>query len=298
MYERIYFNTAQLLDKALFERFLHENLMSIEFIWITNFNEFILDNEIDKQTTYISLETSTAGFKFHYSVFENNILELTLRERIEILKNLAKKFNVEILSTDDEVNPWTWVLIEPNGETSTIETKDADVLVVDDFYNFPIGDFRTKTKLSDSEIDVLKEIITTSFPNIDIVYGTDGPVINGNFNKVKSNFHELSLFDNHYTIVPVGKNIWLDKNEKSELFVDFMLDIGKQINKDLCVFPSNYSEVKKIEGGSDSEEHCLIVTKETIEKIVYKRRRKSWNNKAHHSILAKVGLWWQKLFRI
>jgi hypothetical protein len=283
MNERLYFYTTQLLDKALLERFLHENLKSNEFIWITNFYEFIVDNEIDKQKTYISLETSTEGFKFHYSVFESNSVDQTLRERIEILKNLAQKLSIEILSTDDEVNPWTWVLIESNRETSTIETKDADVLVVDNFYNFPFGDFRTKTKLSDFELDVLRQIIETKFPNIDIHYGTDGPVINGDFNKVKNNFDQLSLFENHYKIVPVGKNNWLDKNEKSELFVNFMLDFRNQINRDLCVFPRNYSEVKNIEGGSDSEEYCLVITKENLEKIIYKQRRKSWINDTAHN---------------
>ncbi|MBC5836240.1 hypothetical protein G6N05_15165 [Flavobacterium sp. F372] len=276
MNERIYFNTTQRLDKALFELFLNETFNSNQFIWITNFNEFIIDNDVDKQKTYISLETSTEGFKFHYSVFDNNNLELTLRERIEILKTLAQKLSIEILSTDDEVNPWTWVLIEPNGETSTIETKDDDVLVVDNFYNFPFGNLRTKTKLADAELNVLKKIIEKKFPNIDIHHGNDGPVINGGFNEVKNNFDQLNLFDDHYEIVPIGKNVWLDKNEKSKLFVNLMLEFQDQVNRELCLFPRNYSEVKNIEGGSDSEEHCILLTSFGQEKIVYKQRRKSW----------------------
>lgn len=276
MNERIYFNTTQRLDKALFELFLNETFNSNQFIWITNFYEFIIDNDLDKQKTYISLETSTEGFKFHYSVFDNNNLELTLRERIEILKTLAQKLSIEILSTDDEVNPWTWVLIEPNGETSTIETKDDNVLVVDNFYNFPFGDFRTKTKLADAELNVLKKIIEKKFPNIDIHHGNDGPVINGDFNEVKNNFDQLNLFDDHYEIVPIGKNVWLNKNEKSKLFVNLMLEFRDQVNRELCLFPSNYSEVKNIEGGSDSEEHCILLTSFGQEKIVYKQRRKSW----------------------
>lgn len=276
MNERIYFNTTQRLDKALFELFLNETFNSNQFIWITNFYEFIIDNDVDKQKTYISLETSTEGFKFHYSVFDNNNLELTLRERIEILKTLAQKLSIEILSTDDEVNPWTWVLIETNGETSTIETKNDDILVVDNFYNFPLGDFRTKTKLADAELNVLKKIIEKKFPNIDIHHGNDGPVINGDFNEVKNNFDQLNLFDDHYEIVPIGKNDWLDKNEKSKLFVNLMLEFQDQVNRELCLFPSNYSEVKNIEGGSDSEEHCILLTSFGQEKIVYKQRRKSW----------------------
>lgn len=274
MKETIYFNTAQQLDEALLEHFLRGNFNSKEFIWITNFYEFVIDNEINNQKTYISLETSTEGFKYHYSVYDN--FELTLRERIEILKTLADKANLDILSTDDEVNPWSWVLIEQNGQTSTIQTKDDDVLVIDDFYNFPFGDFRTKSKLTEVELGVLKQIVIKKYPKIDIHHGYDGPVINGDFNKVKNNFDQLSLFDNHYEIVPLGKNDWLDKNDKSELFINLMIKFRDQINKELCLFPRNYSEVKNIEGGSDSEEHCILLTSFGQEKLVYKQRRKSW----------------------
>lgn len=274
MKETIYFNTAQQLDEALLEHFLRDNFNSKEFIWITNFYEFVIDNEINNQKTYIFLETSTEGFKYHYSVYDN--FDLTLRERIEILKTLADKANLDILSTDDEVNPWSWVLIEQNGQTSTIQTKDDDVLVIDDFYNFPFGDFRTKSKLTEVELGILKQIIIKKYPKIDIHHGYDGPVINGDFNKVKNNFDQLSLFDNHYEIVPLGKNDWLDKNEKSELFINLMIQFRDQINKELCLFPRNYSEVKNIEGGSDSEEHCILLTSFGQEKLVYKQRRKSW----------------------
>lgn len=274
MKETIYFNTAQQLDEALLEHFLRDNFNSKEFIWITNFYEFVIDNEINNQKTYISLETSIEGFKYHYSVYDN--FDLTLRERIEILKTLADKANLEILSTDDELNPWSWVLIEQNGQTSTIQTKDDDVLVIDDFYNFPFGDFRTKSKLTEVELGILKQIVIKKYPKIDIHHGYDGPVINGDFNKVKNNFDQLSLFDNHYEIVPLGKNDWLDKNEKSELFINLMIQFRDQINKELCLFPRNYSEVKNIEGGSDSEEHCILLTSFGQEKLVYKQRRKSW----------------------
>ncbi|NOT93437.1 hypothetical protein [Ferruginibacter sp.] len=185
MNERIYFNTTQLLDKVLFESFLHVHFKSNEFIWITNFYEFIIDNEIDKHKTYISLETSTEGFKFHYSIFDSYNLDQPLRQRIEILKNLAQKLSVEILSTDDEVNPWSWVLIEPNGQTSTIQTKNEDVLVIEEFYNFPFGDFRTVDKLSQLQIEQLKALIGNLYPEIEIDYAIDGPIINGDFNKVK-----------------------------------------------------------------------------------------------------------------
>lgn len=276
MNERIYFNTTQRLDKALFESFLHENFKSNEFIWVTNFYEFIIDNEIDRQKTYISLETSTEGFKFHYSVFDSYNLDQTLRERIEILKNLAQKLSIEILSTDDEVNPWSWVLIEPNGQTSTIQTKNDDVLVIEEFYNFPFGDFKTVDKLSQLQIEQLKALIENLYLEIEIDYSTDGPIINGDFNKVKDSFENLKDFENHYEIRPVGKTQWFDKEEKSEQFISIMKEFRKLSNKDLCIFPRNFSNVQNIEGGSDSEEYCILLTISGQEKIIYKQTRKTW----------------------
>ncbi len=273
MNETIFFNTAQKLDEHRFESFLKENFKSDKFIWVNNYYEFAIDNEIDNQWTYISLVTTIEGFKYHYSVFNSYDHALPLRERIEILRKLADEEQVDILSSDDEVNPWSWVLIEKNGQTSTIQTRGNDVLVIDDFYNFPLGDFRTKVKLTDIELNVLKQIIATKYPNIDIHHGYDGPVINGDFNKIKNNFKQLKLFDNHYEIVPVGKNEWFDKNEKSELFINLMLQFQDKVNKELCLFPRNYVEVKNIYGGSDSEEYCLLISKDKSEKIVYKECR-------------------------
>ncbi len=273
--EEIYFHTERELDKKSLEQVLSNCLGADKFLWIEDFDKFILTNELDQTQTYISKKTSSKGFKFYYFIFSNYGENLSLRQRIELLKVLSKKENIQIISTDDEVNPWSKVLVEPTGQSSTIIIIDTDddSLTIDRFYNFPFGDFSTKTKLTDKELHLLKQIIAIKYPNINIHHGFDGP---GDFNRAKKSFELLSLFENHYTIVPNGKNEWLDKNEKSELFVSFMKSFQKYLNKELCIFPSNYSEVKNIEGGSDSEEYCLVLTKDKAEKIIYKQRRKSW----------------------
>jgi hypothetical protein len=85
------------------------------------------------------------------------------------------------------------------------------------------------------------------------------------------------MFEHHYGIVPLGKNEWLSKDDKSELFVALMTEFHLQTGYSLCLFPRNYSEIKTIEGGSDSEEYCLILSENKMEKVVYKQRRVSWN---------------------
>lgn len=276
MREAIYFSTKELLDEKNFEFFLADTFRSHNFLWTSDFYSYASDNEIDHSKTYLSLDTSDEGYKYHYSVFDSNSIETSLKDKIQILKGLSAKENIEILSTDDEVAPFSWVLVEPNGQTSTVQTKLVDELIIDDYYNFPFGDFRVVEPLTKNEQTTLKEIVKNVYPNILIEHSTDGPIINGEFNKVKSNYQSLKNFDNHYEILPIGKNEWMDREDKSIRFVLLMKEFHGQIQKDLCVFPRNFSEVKNIEGGSDSEEHCILLTTIGQEKIVYKQRGKSW----------------------
>lgn len=276
MREAIYFSTKELLDEKNFELFLADSFQFHDFFWTSDFYSYASDNEINHSRTYVSLDTSNEGYKYHYSVFDSNSMEISLKDKIQILKGLSAKENIEILSTDDEVDPSSWVLIEPNGHTSTVQTKLTDDLIIDVYYNFPFGDFRTTEPLTEQENTILKEILKSVYPNILIEYSTDGPNINGDFNKVKVNYQNLENFDHHYEIRPVGKNEWIDREDKSIQFVLLMKEFQGQVKKDLCVFPRNFSEVENIEGGSDSEEHCILLTGFGQEKIVYKQRRKSW----------------------
>ncbi|WP_338769079.1 hypothetical protein WAF17_09130 [Bernardetia sp. ABR2-2B] len=276
MREVIYFSTKKQLDKESFEAFLASIFQFNDFCWTPNFYSYASENEIDHFKTYISFDTSYEGYKYHYSVFNNDAIEIPIKNRVQTLKKLSAKVNIEILSTDDEVAPFSWVLIEPNGQTSTIQTKLIDDLIMDGYYNFPFGDFRVTEPLTEKEQTTLKEIIKDIYPNVLIEHSTDRQIINEDFNKVKSNYQNLKKFNNHYEIRPIGKNEWIDREEKSIQFVLLMKKFRVYLQKDICVFPRNFSEVKNIEGGSDSEEHCILLTALGQEKIIYKERRKSW----------------------
>lgn len=277
MKEVIYFNTEQSLEKKSLEKFLSDKFGCAGFHWCANFYAFLIDNELHDHIAYISVENSNSGFKYHYSVFANQSRELALNECVELLKDLSKDENIRILSTDDETDPWSWVLIEPTGEISTIHTKGEE-LVVAGPYNFLFGAFSTKIKLANPDLETLREIIANLYSNIEINFSTDGSTISASFEKVKNNFGQLQHFSNCYEIRPIGKNKWLDRNTKSDVFISFMTEFRRQIEKELCIFPRNFSEVKNIEGGSDNEEHCILLTATGQEKIVYKPRRKSWRS--------------------
>lgn len=275
MKEIIYFNTEQLLEKKYLEKFLSDKFGYADFHWCANFYDFLTDNELDDRTAYISVENLHSGFKYQYSVFAAQSEELSLNQRVELLKDLSKGENIRILSTDDEIAPWSWVLIEPSGQISTVQTKDED-LVIAGPYNFLLGGFSTKIKLANPELKSLKKIMANLYPDVEISFSTDGATISDSFDKVKNNFGQLQHFSNYYKIRPIGKNKWLDRNTKSEVFISFMTEFQRRIKIELCIFPANFSEVKNIKGGSDSQEHCILLTAAGQERIIYKQRRKSW----------------------
>lgn len=274
MKEIIYFNTEQPLEQKSLEKFLSDKFGCANFQWCTNFYDFLMDNELHDSTAYISVESSDTGFKYHYSVFAHQSEELSLNQRVELLKDLSKEDNVLILSTDDETFPWSWVLIEPDGQTSTIHTGEDFVIAGP--YNFLFGAFSTKITLADTELAILKEIIAGLYSDIEISFSAEANMISGGFDKAKERFVQLKYFSNYYKIRPVGKNRWLDRNTKSDIFISFMVEFQRQIEKDLCIFPANFSEVKNIKGGSDVEERCILLTAAGQENIVYRERRESW----------------------
>ncbi|SHE41253.1 hypothetical protein [Pedobacter caeni] len=277
MKEIVYFNTEQPLEKKSLEKFLADKFEYAGFHWSANFYDFLMDHEVHDHTAYISVENSNSGFKYHYSVFARQSGSPTLNQQVELLKDLSKKAGISILSTDDEIDPWTWILIEPNGEISTVHTEGEE-LVVAGPYNFTFGAFSTKINLTDPELEILKKIIAGLYQHIEINFSTDGTSISYDFDQSKNNFSQLQEFSNYYVIRPVGKNKWLDRNTKSDVFTSFMTEFQNQVKKELCIFPRNFSEVKNIEGGSDHEEHCILLTAIGHEKFIYKPRRKSWKS--------------------
>ncbi|MBW8688343.1 hypothetical protein [Chitinophaga rhizophila] len=270
----LYFNVLSPLDRAGLERFLTATFNYTSFRWIRDLNE-MYDYSGPEDCTFIEQQIYEEEFKYYYSVWGTGD-QPTVRQQVDILTLLSHQENTPILCTDDEPAGFSWVLIQPDGTTSTVQTSTDGELVVEDYYNFRLGDFRTKAQLSAEEEDVLLKIISPFYPTVGIDYATDGPVINGEFDRVKEDITLLRGFDHHYSIQPAGKNTWLDIAEKSALFLTVMKDFQQYLQQEICVFPRNFREIRNIPGGSDSEEHCIVLTDNAASRVVYKTCRESW----------------------
>ncbi|MBL7808587.1 MAG: hypothetical protein JNN28_12255, partial [Saprospiraceae bacterium] len=103
MYEILFFESDQEIEKAVLENFLNRALNLENFYWVNDFYTFVIDNEIDTVQTYISLQISEIGFRFHYAVFSHQTTGFPLKKRIDILKKLSAQTRISLLSTDDEL---------------------------------------------------------------------------------------------------------------------------------------------------------------------------------------------------
>jgi hypothetical protein len=262
MFELFDFCVQAPLDRFVIEKGLADNFNCKSFCWVNDFFEYASENEPDWENVYLSLAIAEDGFKYIYSVFGKGSIPATMLPIVEMLKQLAKNEETEIITADDDMHPDCMILIEPNGHTSTVLMKTAQYLVIEEFYNYPLGDFRTEKPITEADKEILRELIAFKYPGITIWEGADGPCINGPFNKVKADFHKLKNFDWHYEIRPEGKNEWLVKFERIDLFKSLMHQFYRSIQKDLCLFPRNYTEIK-------GEEYCIVLSGMGEEKIVY-----------------------------
>jgi hypothetical protein len=275
MAEILYFYSKEKMSKKALESFLIAEFVWNNFVYLTDFYEFAAENDIDRNTVYISHQSGNAGFRNLYCIYADTD-EIPIKKRVELLKELAAISKIELITGDDEIAPFSMVLISPDKVACTVDCGMEDDLDPVGYYNFSLGSFCCKMPLSEKEMSLLHALLCIIFKEFSINVSNEGPVVNGEFENAKKRIKQLNQFDYHYEISPEEKTDWLDREEKSTRFTALMQEFQKAVQKELCLFPPNFIEVKNIPGGSDSEEYCLLLGNMGMEKIVYKQRREKW----------------------
>ena len=192
------------------------------------------------------------------------------------MKWLARTEHVNILLADEGLNPYVFIHIDPGGNASSVgvvtEPYNArDELTIDDYYNDAFGGFAMESLMSDADMEVLNTLVRKTVSAFEITYAASEAT---SFSQYKDGFDRLGKFVHHYFVRPLGKQEWLSKDEKAELFSAMMMVFGEK--RKVCFFPPNATVVENIPGGSDSESFCVCLDGEIPSKIIYKPRRATW----------------------
>ncbi|MEL6558105.1 MAG: hypothetical protein AAFQ94_07970, partial [Bacteroidota bacterium] len=174
-----------------------------------------------------------------------------------------------------------FIEIDENGKSYTVDVNcdalnEKGDVYFNEYCNHVFGTigFKSEKELSVIE-NGLRKLISEYVSDFKFDKSS-GPTYNSDFEKVKEKIPHLRGFSFYAAIKPLGRQTWYSNNTKSKILLTVLSDITKTIPVELCVFPADFRKVENIEGGSDSEEYCVILSNGKSEKVVYKQRRKSW----------------------
>jgi len=249
---------------------------------IEDFNELPFRDKRNPAMLFIKYNLLFGTFDASVEIYTRNEFYKPFESRIDLCKSLSNHLNTNLITSDEDVHPYSFLLIEPSGNCSTISADyitedDKDALEIGSFFNHIFGQFRLKIQQDINQLNKrLEDLFAEEFDNFELNVGTSGPVINGDFDRLHTTINELKDYQFHYSIRPLNKQKWFSIQQKSDIFKQKMIDFSKDQKLHICLFPADYSVVKNIEGGSDSEEYCMNVINGEAQKIIYKQRRKSW----------------------
>jgi hypothetical protein len=226
---------------------------------------------------YVELTDTGGQFKHHYRIFLPAHLIPFWREKVNLLIDLAKRSEFDLLTDDEGVNPYMFIHITADGNAFAVgviadDFNERDELTIEAFYPNSPGSFATAQPLRETELDEL-QIRWSEFLSIS-GFRKIGPEFY--FESFRGQFPLLEKFNNYYVILPQDDSRWMSKGERSQLLVEVMLRFAEQSGVDVCLFPANSTTVENIPGGSDSEYSCIVVVNGLTERIIFKPRRKSW----------------------
>ncbi len=226
---------------------------------------------------YVELTETGGQFKYHYRIFLPAHLIPFLREKVNLLIDLAKRSAIDLLTDDEGINPYTFIHITGDGNAFAVgviadDYNERDELTIEAFYPNSPGSFATAQSLRETDLNEL-QIRWSEFLSIS-GFRKIGPEFY--FESFRSQFSVLEKFSHYYVIIPKDDSLWMSKEERSQLLVEIMLRFAEQSGMDVCLFPANATTVENIPGGSDSEHSCIVVMNGLTERIIFKPRRKSW----------------------
>lgn len=204
-------------------------------------------------------------------------------DEVSCVQAFCRHFNCQALTSDEDVNPYTWVLTDQHGECWWVSV-DADLL--DDQNGFvvtapcraPEGSFWASRPIDTAEARKAVAVVLEESPDtLDIQvdplsredsaspYERHYPIIGGE--------HYRFLFT---VRVSRTRRRWMPNACAAQEWVEHMVRAANALKIPVCIFHNSFSVAKTIPGGSDAEEHCYYWDGQNARRVVYKPRRPSW----------------------
>lgn len=278
----IYFDISSNLRPEDFVQYCSEqaNIKSTDFVVVDNFIDYCSENEIESDKIYIEHRVTSGQFDAWYEAYLKDDKFNDIENRIDFLKGLSSKYNLEILTSDEDFNPYSFILINPDKPCCTIDVDydsydEKEEMNFGQYWNANFGTIALEKKIDDLE-KRLSNIFSEYYDELSLEYYNQDFYLKslkeGTFLRklLKKNY------PHHFIVKPIGKQNWYSVKQKVEIFTEGIKKLAKNSDFEICLFPADYSKVENIPGGSDSEEYCLQYFNGFEKRTIYKKRRKSW----------------------
>lgn len=119
----IYFDISSNLRPEEFVQYCSEqvNVKSTDFVVIDNSISYCSVNEIEPDKIYIEHRVTSGQFDARYEAYLKDDKFNHIENRITFLKVLSSKYNLEVLTSDENLNPYSFILINPDKSCCTID---------------------------------------------------------------------------------------------------------------------------------------------------------------------------------
>ena len=258
------------------------NMKPTDFEVIDNFIDYCSNNEINSDKIYIEHKVTSGQFDAWYEAYLDDEKFNDIERRVDFLKGLSSKYNLEILTSDEDFNPYSFILIKPDKSCCTINVdydsyNDREEMNFGQYWNAFFGTIAIKKKVDENELNIkLSSIFGHYYDNIKLEYYYQDFFLKSLSEKSFLGKLFKNNYPHHFIIKLDGKQNWYSVSQKVDIFAEGIKKLAKNSDFEICLFPADYSKVENIPGGSDSEEYCLQYFNGFEKRTIYKKRRKSW----------------------
>jgi hypothetical protein len=280
----IYFDISSKLSPEEFVQYCSEqvNIKSTDFVVIDNFIDYCSENEIESDKIYIEHRVTSGQFDAWYEAYLQIDKFNDIENRVDFLKGLSSKYNLEVLTSDEDFNPYSFILIKPDKSCCTIDVdydsyNDKEEMNFGQYWNANFGTIALENKIDVNDLKKrLSDLFGEYYDELRLEYYNQDFYLKS----LKEGAFLKKLFKinypHHFIVKPVGKQNWYSVKQKVDIFTEGIKKLAKNSDFEICLFPADYSKVENIPGGSDTEEYCIQYFNGFEKRTIYKKRRKSW----------------------